>query len=70
MTDSIHKKLEIIGTSSKSVEDAISKAVAKASSTVRQLEWFEVTEIRGRVTGNQIDQYQVGLKVGFKLEED
>jgi hypothetical protein len=50
------------------VGDAISNPVAEASSTIRQLEWFEVTEVRGRVQGDRVDPYQVGVKIGFKLQ--
>ncbi len=69
MTDSVHKKIEIVGTSGESLERAIEIALAKASATVRGLEWFEVDEIRGRVVGDRVDQYQVTLRVGFKLDD-
>jgi flavin-binding protein dodecin len=74
MTDPIYKKIELTGSSSLSIEDAINKAIEKAGQTMRQMRWFEVTEIRGTVdeeaTGQWIvDQWQVSLKVGFRLEE-
>jgi flavin-binding protein dodecin len=65
---SVHKKIEIVGTSKRSFADAAQNAVARASASVRQMEWFEVTELRGRIDGAKIDEYQVTLKVGFKLE--
>jgi len=68
MSNPVHKKVEIVGTSSKSVSDAIETAVAKASDSLRHLEWFEVEEIRGRIANAKVDQYQVTLKVGFKLD--
>lgn len=67
-TPSVHKKIEVVGTSSKSFADAAQNAVAKASESVRQLEWFEVTEMRGRIDGAKIAEFQVSLKIGFKLE--
>jgi flavin-binding protein dodecin len=60
---------EVVGTSTTSVDDAISTAVARASSTVRGLDWFEVTEIRGHLEDGAVAHYQVGLKIGFRLEE-
>lgn len=65
---SVHKKIEIVGTSPKSFADAAATAVARAGKSVRNMEWFEVTELRGRIDGSKIDEYQVTLKVGFKLE--
>lgn len=74
MTDHIYKKIELTGSSSPSIEDAINKAIEKAGETMRQMRWFEVTEIRGTIgeepAGQAIvDQWQVSLKVGFRLEE-
>ena len=60
---------EVVGTSTSSVDDAITSAVARASSTVRGLDWFEVTEIRGHLEDGAVAHYQVGLKIGFRLEE-
>lgn len=68
MSKSIHKKIEIVGTSDVSQDDAIKNAIAKVSETVRNLEWFEVVESRGRIVGNHVQQFQVTLKVGFKLD--
>jgi dodecin len=60
---------EVVGTSTTSIDEAISSAVARASTTVRGLDWFEVTEIRGHLKEGVIAHYQVGLKLGFRLEE-
>ncbi len=65
---SVHKKIEVVGTSSKSFADAAQTAVTRAAKSVRGLEWFEVTELRGRVGGDKIEEYQVTVKIGFKLE--
>jgi dodecin len=68
MPETTHKKIEIVGTSSESFADATQRAVAKAAETVRNLEWFEVTELRGAIEGARVRQFQVTLKVGFKLD--
>jgi dodecin len=60
---------EVVGTSTTSIDDAISAAVARASTTVRGLDWFEVTQIRGHLADGAVAHYQVGLKLGFRLEE-
>jgi flavin-binding protein dodecin len=60
---------EVFGTSTSSVEEAITTAVARASTTVRGLDWFEVTQIRGHLEEGAVAHYQVGLKIGFRLEE-
>lgn len=60
---------EVVGSSTTSIDDAITTAVARAASTVRGLDWFEVTEIRGHLADGAIAHYQVGLKLGFRLEE-
>jgi len=65
---SVHKKIELVGTSKKSFDDAAQNAVKRASKSVRNMGWFEVTELRGRIDGAMIGEYQVTLKIGFKLE--
>ena len=60
---------EVVGTSTSSIDQAITTAVARASSTVRGLDWFEVTEIRGHIENGAIGHVQVGLKVGFRLDD-
>jgi flavin-binding protein dodecin len=69
MSDHIYKSLELTGTSTASVEDAVQKAVVRAAKTVHNLRWFEVTEIRGGIDGGQVAHWQVTMKVGFTLEE-
>ena len=68
MSDAVYKKIEVTGTSTTSVEDAVNNALAKAGETVRQLRWFEVDEIRGAIEDNQVSQWQVSVKIGFTLE--
>lgn len=60
---------EVVGTSTASIDEAIASAVARASTTVRGLDWFEVTEIRGHLEDGAVAHYQVGLKIGFRLED-
>ena len=68
MSNITHKKIEVVGTSPESFAKAAASAIAKASESVRNLEWFEVTELRGRITGAEIAEYQVSMKIGFKLD--
>jgi flavin-binding protein dodecin len=69
MPDHIYKTIELVGSSTNGVEDAIRKAVAKASQTVRNLRWFEVVETRGHIEGGEVAHWQVTLKLGFTLED-
>jgi flavin-binding protein dodecin len=69
MEDHVYRLSEVVGTSSEGVDKAISKAVARANRTLRNLDWFEVSEIRGVISGGEVAQYQVTLKLGFRLEE-
>lgn len=69
MSEKIYKKIEIIGTSDSSLEDAINNAVAKAARTVRHMRWFEVTEIRGNLVEDHVRTWQVTVKIGFELED-
>ncbi|KPL82821.1 dodecin flavoprotein [Thermanaerothrix daxensis] len=65
----VYKIIEITGTSDVSVEDAIQTAIGRAAQTVRHLQWFEVSEIRGRIEGDHVGQWQVTIKIGFTLED-
>lgn len=67
--DHIYKLLELTGSSPKSMEDAVEKALAKASKSVRNMRWFQVTDTRGHIIDGKIDHWQVTLKVGFTLDE-
>ena len=69
MTDHVYKTVEITGSSPEGVTQAIDRAIAKASETLRQLDWFEVTDIRGYIDGGSVAHYQVTLKIGFRLED-
>jgi dodecin len=65
----IYKKMELIGSSPVSINEAIDGAVSRASKTMRNLDWFEVNEIRGQIVNGKVAHYQVVMKVGFRLEE-
>lgn len=69
MPDNVYKIIELAGSSETSISKAIDGAISKAGETIRQLGWFEVTQIRGHIAGGKIDSYQVTLKAGFKLED-
>ena len=70
MSQHIYKTIELVGSSTVGVEDAIRKAIAKAAETVRNLRWFEVTETRGHIEGGQVALWQITVKIGFTLEND
>jgi flavin-binding protein dodecin len=69
MPDHIYRVTEIVGTSSDSVQQAIRNGVARAATTLRNVEWFETTEIRGHVVDGEVGHFQVTMKVGFRLED-
>ena len=69
MSDHVYLVSEIVGSSTEGLDPAIRNAVARASKTVRHLEWFEVTEIRGQVVDGEVAHFQVGMKVGFRLDD-
>jgi len=69
MSDHIYSVSEIVGSSSENIDDAIRGAVARASRTLHNLDWFEVTNLRGRIEDGGGCQFQVTLKVGFRLDE-
>jgi flavin-binding protein dodecin len=69
MSQHIYKTIELVGSSTVGVEDAIQKAIAKAAETVRNLRWFEVTETRGHIEGGRVAHWQITLKIGFTLED-
>jgi len=68
MENHVYKLIELTGTSTTGIEDAVNNAISRASKTVRELRWFEVTETRGEISGGKVSHWQVTLKVGFTLE--
>ena len=69
MADHVYKHIEITGTSSKSVEEAVGSALKKASESVRNMRWFEVTDLRGHIDGGAVEMWQVTVKIGFTLDD-
>jgi flavin-binding protein dodecin len=69
MSEHVYKSVEITGSSPAGVTEAIDRAVAKASETVRNLDWFEVVAVRGQIDEGRVAHYQVTLKIGFRLED-
>jgi dodecin len=69
MSDHVYKKVELIGSSTNSVTEAIDTAIARASKTMRHLEWFEVEQIRGHIENGEVAHYQVVMKVGFRIDD-
>ena len=68
MTDHTYRVTEIVGTSHESMDAAIRNGVDRAAQTLRNLDWFEVTQVRGQIVDGRPEHYQVGLKVGFRLD--
>lgn len=68
MSEHVYRVTEIVGTSTSTIDDAIHNAVGRANETLRNLDWFEVTEIRGHIENGEVAHVQVGLKIGFRLE--
>jgi dodecin len=69
MTDHVYRVTEIVGSSTDSVEGAIRNGIERADKTLRNLGWFEVSQIRGHLEGGAVGHYQVTMKVGFRLED-
>ncbi len=69
MTNHVYKKIEITGTSSSSIEEAVGNALAHAAKSVQNLKWFEVVETRGTIEAGRVSQWQVTVKIGFTLIE-
>ena len=68
MSHHVYKTIELTGSSTSGIEDAVNTAVAKASETVRNMQWFEITETRGHIRDGKVAHWQVTLKIGFTLE--
>ena len=64
-----YRVTEVVGTSDESIHQAVRNGIARASRTVRNLDWFEVTEIRGSIDGADVGSFQVSMKIGFRLED-
>ncbi len=69
MADHVYKSIEITGTSQKDIGEAVERALKKAASSVHNLRWFEVTDIRGSVDKDHVGQWQVTVKIGFTLDD-
>lgn len=69
MTSNVYRVTEIVGTSTQSVDEAVRNGVERAARTLHNLDWFEVTEIRGHIEEGRIEHVQVGLKIGFRLDD-
>jgi hypothetical protein len=68
MGDRVYKKIELVGTSTSGIEDAVQNAITTAAQTVNHMDWFEVSEVRGHIQDGQVAHYQVVVKVGFRLD--
>jgi hypothetical protein len=68
MKDHVYKILELVGSSEKSIDDAVQNAITRASKTIRDMKWFEVVQTRGHIENGSVRHYQVTLRVGFTLE--
>ncbi|WP_406089540.1 dodecin [Streptomyces sp. NBC_01013] len=69
MSNHTYRVTEIVGTSHDGIDAAIRNGVARASETLHNLDWFEITQVRGQIKDGRIEHYQVGLKVGFRLDD-
>jgi hypothetical protein len=70
MSNRIYRVTEVVGTSPDSVDQALRNGVERAARTLRHLDWFEVTQVRGQVKDGTVEHFQVSLKLGFRLEDD
>ena len=68
VSDATYKVTEVVGTSTESVQQAVRNGIARASKTLRNLDWFEVTEIRGHIVDGDVGHFQVTMKIRFKME--
>ncbi|MFZ2012205.1 MAG: dodecin [Nocardioides sp.] len=70
MSNRTYRVTEIVGTSPDGIEEAIHNAVRRASTTLRHIDWFEMTQVRGQIKDGAVEHFQVGLKIGFRLEDE
>ena len=68
MNDHIYKKIELVGSSPNSIEEAVNNAVNRAAKTIRNMRWFEVAEMRGHIEDNKVAHWQVTVNIGFTLD--
>jgi dodecin len=69
MTDHVYKSIELTGSSTKSIDDAVRNAIARAGKSMRNMQWFQVVDTRGHIDGDKVAHWQVTLKIGFTLED-
>jgi flavin-binding protein dodecin len=69
MADHTYRVTEVVGTSPESITQAIRNGIARTARTVRHLDWFEVTQVRGQIVDGEVAHFQVGLKIGFRIED-
>jgi flavin-binding protein dodecin len=69
MPNHVYKHLELTGSSPKSIDDAVKNAIAKASKTIRNMDWFNVKEMRGQITKGKLAHWQVTIEIGFRIED-
>ncbi|MGH8970145.1 MAG: dodecin [Actinomycetes bacterium] len=69
MSNRTYRVTEIVGTSDVGVDEAVRNGIARAAETLRHLDWFEVTQVRGHIVDGRVEHYQVGMKIGFRLED-
>jgi dodecin len=69
MSDHVYKKIELVGSSPASIEEAVANALSRAQKTIRNMRWFEVTETRGQIEDGKVNHWQVTVKVGFTLDK-
>ncbi len=70
MSDHVYKKIELTGSSTDGIEQAVNAALLRASETLHNLRWFELTEVRGEIDGGKVVHWQASIKVGFTLEDN
>jgi dodecin len=70
MADHTYRVTDIVGTSPEGIETAVRNALRRAGETLRHLDWFEVTQVRGQIEGSEVAHWQVSMKVGFRLDDD
>jgi flavin-binding protein dodecin len=69
MSDHVYKIIEVYGSSPKGIQEAMERAVAKAGESVRNMRWCQMTEIRGHIDGGKVAHWQVGVKIGFTIDD-